>query len=88
MVSYDNGKIFLFEVGLMNGMYVKFFYISWNGFLCIVCMLCSVVEFILYKLKEMEKISVDDILVLLECFRKLDVDELGMFMFVDIINVV
>ncbi|KAL9237017.1 hypothetical protein vseg_011609 [Gypsophila vaccaria] len=46
----------------------------------------SAAEFILHKLKEMEKINADDINVLMECFRNLDVDESGTLTAADIIN--
>ncbi|GAB2224744.1 hypothetical protein Droror1_Dr00005514 [Drosera rotundifolia] len=46
----------------------------------------SVTEFILYKLKEMEKINQNDILVLKECFRNLDVDQSGTLTAADIMS--
>lgn len=42
------------------------------------CFLChSAAEFIVYKLKEMGKISQEDILLLMERFKDLDVDGSG-----------
>lgn len=41
-------------------------------FLCI-----SASEFVLYKLKEMGKISQEDISVVMEAFQKLDIDQSG-----------
>jgi len=37
----------------------------------------SATEFVLYKLKEMGKINQEDILVVMDIFRKLDVDKSG-----------
>lgn len=37
----------------------------------------SAAEFIVYKLKEMGKISNDDITLVMECFKQLDVDHSG-----------
>jgi len=38
---------------------------------------CSATEFVLYKLKEMGKISQEDILVVMDIFRQLDFDQSG-----------
>ncbi|KAK9715113.1 hypothetical protein RND81_06G144500 [Saponaria officinalis] len=46
----------------------------------------SAAEFILHKLREMEKINGDDINVLMDCFRNLDVDESGTLTAADVIN--
>ncbi|GAB4830733.1 hypothetical protein Ancab_004766 [Ancistrocladus abbreviatus] len=44
----------------------------------------SAAEFILYKLKEMEKISEEDISVVMQCFRNLDMDHSGTLIEADI----
>ncbi|XP_057538342.1 two-pore potassium channel 1-like [Amaranthus tricolor] len=45
----------------------------------------SAAEFIILKLKEMEKITEEDVSVLMECFRNLDVDDSGTLTEADII---
>ncbi|XP_021719828.1 two-pore potassium channel 1-like [Chenopodium quinoa] len=46
----------------------------------------SAAEFVIMKLKEMEKITAEDVTVLMECFRNLDVDDSGTLTTADIIN--
>lgn len=53
--------------------------ISWIGFF-------SAAEFILYKLKEMDKISNEDVSLLMETFKELDVDHSGTLTSDDLIS--
>ncbi|XP_056685250.1 two-pore potassium channel 1 isoform X2 [Spinacia oleracea] len=46
----------------------------------------SAAEFVIMKLKEMEKITAEDVTMLMECFRNLDADDSGTLTAADIVN--
>lgn len=65
----------------MNPFYwiVSYFWFGWNWLSCYVVgfSLSSAAEFVVYKLKEMGKISDEDVSIVMEEFRNIDVDQSG-----------
>lgn len=61
-----------------NRLYITFecFEISW----------CSAAEFVVFKLKELGKISEEDIDMVMEGFKSLDVDQSGTLTKADLVN--